>query len=376
MAVGPYGARVPAGNYRPSRAIDVHEVLKHEAFAAEAASCDDHFEKSRPCPSAVYGVSDQYAVLDSFEKVESSRIDRGELEFNFAVQGVTRDQAIGVKDCLDTIIGVQVCSFCIPLLPFDAFDPAAILVQAPGLAELGLAANGALPSGGDSVTNPQSQTPFCGRVTLFLKEIGLQSFSDANNRRHHFEFEAEAAGAGDEGDRILLKPLDDCEYFLFTEPIQSIHGLTLCFYNPGSPLRFPPDCLYSVAARSDAAQLLEFAFTDPTNLINLAVGDRIFIRGFASGAYPLLDAYVTRPEGHLVGAGGFSVVPPASAGEGTSVAFRLNPDVSTAGLSPPVPANTPIPSARAIAVCIAKNRIRVPLRFRRVVDRLTNYIAP
>ncbi len=176
-----------------------------------------------------------------------------------------------------------------------------------------------------------------------------------------------------DGDRLRLRPLEDCEYFLFTDPIQDVHGLTVCFYNPGSPLRFPPDCLYGVEARTDGASLLEFTYTDPYNLLNLEVDDRIFIRGFATGAYPLLDEYVTRPQGHLVGAGGYALTGPTPTG--TTVTFRLNPDVSTAGLAPPIPPNAAI-SSPMIVVCIAKNRVRIPLRFRRVVGRLTNYIAP
>ena len=365
----------PPGSYRPDRTLEVHEILKHECFASSSSSCDDHFEKNRACPSAVYGVSDQYLILDSYEKLQESRVDQGEYKFNFMVQGVTRDQNIGVKDKLNTIIGIQVCDFCIPLLPFDDFDPASLTTLTPGLSVLSLAANGALPTDGDATTNSQSQTPFCSRVTLFLREIGLQSYSDADNRRHHFEFDATVARAAPQTgprDRILLTPLDDCEYYLFTDPIQDVHGLTICFFNPGNVIRFPPDCLYDTAARSDAAQLLEFTYNDPTNLINLEVDDRIFIRGFVTGN-SILDSYVTRPEGQLVGAGGFTVIPPTGPGTGTTVIFRLNPDVSVAAF---FPANTPIVSAKQINVCIAKNRIRIPLRFRRVIGRLTNYIAP
>ena len=365
-------------NYRSDKELDVHEILKRDAFASSAKSCNDHFEKNRPCPGAVYGVSDQYVILDSFEKVETSRPDRGEFQFNFMVQGVTRNQAIGVKDKLDTIIGVQVCSFCIPLLPPDKFALADIVTLNPGLVELGLMSNGVLPTNGTNVTNAQSQTPFCGRITMFLKEIGLQSFSDADNRRHHFEFYVDPVGATStahpNGDHLRLKPLENCGYFLFTDPIQDIHGLTICFYNPSNVLRFPPDCLYGVGVATNSAQLITLTFTDPTNLLNLEVNDRIYIRGFVTTTYPLLDSYITRPEGHIVGAGGYTLVGPTP--QGNTVTFRLNPDISTAGLTPPIPANTQIVSSKQVVVCIAKNRIRIPLRFRRIVDRLTNYTAP
>jgi hypothetical protein len=401
---GPYDSETPAGNYRPGRSLDVHEILKHEA-----ASCDDHFEKSRPCPRAVYGVSDQYMILDSYEKVQDSRPEHGQFRFNFMVQGVTRDQNIGVKDRLDTIIGIQVCDFSIPLLPFDDFAPAALYILNPGLPAGFLAANGPLPTSGTPVNNPQSQIPFSSRVTMFLKEIGLQSYSDADNRRHHFEFDATLAGPSWPGvvlgDRILLTPLDDCEYFLFTDPIQDVHGLTVCFYNPGAELRFPPDVLYAVAAAADFRGRLTFTYTDPTNLINLAVGDRIYILGFTSGN-GTLDTYLNRPEGHIVGGGpdapddrgegivigpddpgghgfgGFSIIPPTSSTSGTLLTFRLNPDVIVTSLTPPFPASdargaySAIPSSTQIDVRIAKNRLRIPLRFRRVVGRHTNYIAP
>lgn len=353
--------------------IDPHEMLKRSMFDSREASCDSHFEKNRPCPSAVYGVRDDYLVLDSWEKVEGSRTDLGELQFNLAVQGVTRDQMIGVVHKLDTIIGIEVKDFCIPLLPFDNFDPASLTTLDPSLASLGLAANGALPAG-DATTSPQAQTPFCGRVAMFFKEIGLQSISSPNNRRFHIEFESAVDAAGD---RVLLRPLEEEGFYLFTDPIQDIHGLTVQLTSPDNVIRLPPDSLYNVAASADAGQLLTFAHVDQTNLNNLAVGDRIFILGFAaSSAVPgieVLNRYVNRAEGHIVGAGGFALVPPTSPTSGTSVTFRLNPDVD---VSTWFAAGAPIPSSSQIVVRIAKNRIRIPLRTRGVVARLTNYIAP
>ena len=381
---GPYSNNALAGSYRPKTTTpDVHEILKREAFAAADPSCDSHFEKNRPCPTAVYGVSDQYMVLDSFEKVESdSLMENGILKFNFMVQGVTRNQNIGVVDKIDTVIGIQVTDFCVPLLPLDVFDPDDLVTLNPAFSILDLTANGALPLG-DQVSNPQSQVPFCGRITLFLQEIGLQSYSDVDNRRHHFEFQAESVDPvnGEETDRIHLKPLKHNDFFLFTNPIQDIHGLTLNFFNPQTPIRFPPDCLYGVTASSDASQLLTFSYTDMSNLVNLDVGDRIFIRGFqaqdASGKpYVTLNDYIARPQGHIVGLNGFNKTLPSSSTSGTQITFRLNPDVSLLGLTPPIAANTPVVSKTRITVCIAKNRIRIPMRFRRIVEGLTNYITP
>jgi len=371
----------PAGRgVRSTPALDTHEILKAEMFGSPSGRDDNHFEKNRPSPFSVYGVSDQYMVLDSFEKVQGSRTDRGEFQFNFAVQGVTKDQNIGVKDKIDTVIGVQTCEFCVPLLPLDNFAPASLTTLNPSLSLLGLAPNGALPA---PVTpqNPQTQVPFCGSVTMFMREIGLQSFSDVNNRRHHFEYKTEVVlDDGGDPDRLRLTPLKHCEYYIFTDPIQDVDGLTLCFYNPGEPLKFSSDCLYGTTARSDGTQLLEFTYADPTNLINLEVDDRVFVRGFAAlnptsnaGSIGVLNRYVNRPEGHLVGAGGFAVTAPTGPSSGTVVTFRLNPDVDVSAF---YAAGVAIGSSKQIDVCIAKNRVRIPLRFRRVVDRLTNYITP
>lgn len=329
-----------------SKRIDIHELIKHEIFSTDVVSCNNHFEKNRPCPSAVYGVSDQYLILDSLEKIQSSKPSRGEYQFNFMIHGVTRSQTIGVIDSLDTIIGIQIFPFSMPIIPKDNFT-----VNHPGL---NLVSNGPLPSMGDSVSNPQAQTPF-GRITLLFKELGLQSISDANDRRHHFEFVAKETTLGD---RLALTPI--CDVYHFTEPIQAINGLTVCLFNPIAPLRIPPDVLYNV--RIVPSQLLTFMYSDPTFLINLALGDRIYIYNFQSHDQAL-NSYIGRASGHIVGVNGFIY---NTTSTGIDVTFRLNPDVDVGASIAP----------HSVNVLIAKNRIRIPLRLRRVVPRLTNYIAP
>lgn len=89
--------------------------------------------------------------------------------------------------------------------------------------------------------------------------------------------------------------------FIFTDPLKDVHGLTLVFRNPDTPIRFLPDCLYDVEVGSDGS-----ATPGPFLRVHapdhgLNMGDRIFISGFKSGNSKL-DAYVNRPEG-LVAAG-------------------------------------------------------------------------
>jgi hypothetical protein len=307
------------------------------------------------------GLREQYIVLDTFEKVRDSSNERGDYRYNFMVQGSTRNQMIGVEDRLDMVIGVQVCEFSVPLPPVDDFDPANLVAAEPGRAALGLAANGAFPGGADAVTDPRTQLPFNGRVVLHLDGLGSQAFPGADGGRYHFEF---AAAVSPDGERLVLTPLVNYEYFLFTDPITHIHGLTTRFSNPDRGLRLPSDAMYSVEARADGSQLLEFVHERSSRLLNLAAGDRIFIRGFASG-HSILDTWVGRPEGHIVGTAGFALAP------GGTTRFRLNPDVSLAAFG--YAASTRIESASAIDVLVAKNRIRIPLRFRCLADRLDAY---
>jgi len=352
----------PAGSYRPET-IDVKEVQKQMMFGEGSELEDEHFEKNRPAPNAVYGISDQYLVLDSFLKLASSRSHEGEFDFNVMVEGSSRRQSIAVSATLENVIEIQVLGFCIPLLRLDVFDPAVLTAENPGLGILNLAANGALPAG-DEITSSRSQIPFCRRVTLHIRNLGRQAFIDRQNKSHQFEFEASIPPTND---RILLTPLSDYSVFQFTDPIKEISAFELRFNNPDNNLVFPPDCYYVVSALSDAGQLLQFDYRDVHGLGNLAVGDRIYIECFASGE-GVLDRYIARPEGHLVGAGGF-VAPTAS----TPGSFRLNPDVDVSAF---FAAGVAIPSTTSITICIAKNRVRIPLRVRKVVGRLTNYKSP
>ena len=336
--------------------LDVKELLKKDAFYAPQDACDDHFEKNRPCPAGIYGVSDQYIVLDTFYKVETSRPDQGMFAWNFMVQGVTGNQVIGVKDKIDTVIEIQIGNFCTPLPPDIPYvsNPGPVLT--PGLPVLTPNNGPPFPAPPTVIDGPLTQLPYCGRFTIELKECSLQSISDGGRVRHHFEF---GVIPTETNDRLLALPLEGFETYIFTDPIKSVDGLTLFFRNPDALVGFPQDCFQGVQAVVALGQLLQFNM--PGN--NLAVTNRIFIKGFAS-ADPTINNWVNRAQGQLVGTGGFVA--------GTS--FRLDPDVSVASLGLAV--GDPIPTTASTSICIAKNRMRIPLRLRRVVDRLTQYIAP
>ena len=374
----------------PGRDLDVHELLKREAFASESAACDDHFEKNRPCPESVHGISDQYIVFDTFSKLRESQVERGEFRWNFMVQGVTGDQVLGVRDRIDTVIAIQVGAFALPILPEVPYVLAPPPVVTPsGTNQLVLIHNNTnlavplspllltaqyplqLPAQIPWVDNPYTQLPSGGRLTIQLREAGLQSYSDRNGARHHFEFGVAYPAGANEGanpNMLMAAPLRGGQWdtFLFTDPLKDVHGLTLVFRNPDVPIRFLPDCLYEVAAVSDGAAAPGpfLRFDAPAH--GLLVGDRVFIEGFQSGV-SALDTYVNRPEGQVIS--GDPSLPPLGPAAPLADSFWLDPAVSLIDLTAPPP-NLP----QIVTVCIAKRRMRIPMRLRRVVQRLTNYV--
>ncbi len=387
-------ARRPGAGRRNERGIgiDVHELLKQEAYGLRP-SYGEPSEKDHLGSTGVYGVSDQYMVLDSFNKLRSSRIEQGEFKFNFMVQGVTGDEVIGVRDRIDAVTEIQMTSFTLPILQEVPY----VLRNAPpaptGTNQLVLIKNninsfagGApilvpnnFPTGGQYpntvltinspfftvpwINNPYSQVPFGNRLTVQLVEAGLQSFSDRKGARHHFEFILSYFGQGSASNNptmLQALPLSGSQWdtFSFTDPLKDVHGLTLVFRNPDQPVSFLPDVLYDVDVVSDGAAspgpFLRFDYQDH----GLQVGDRIYVSGFNSGN-PVLDSYVNRESGHV--ASGNPSLPPENPGAyiSTPNSFWTDPAISIIDMTAPAPI---LP--QLVTVYIAKRRVRIPIRFR------------
>lgn len=392
-----------------SRGLDVHELAKREIFASESAADDDHFEKSRPGPSSVHGFSDQVVVLDSWVKVRTSRVEAGEFQWNLMVQGVTGDEVIGVKDRIETVVKISIDPFSMPLLPDVAYAPTPtpypafptgtnrvvtlqnngnaadpLLPNSPVLVPVGVPATpyGQYPlpllvppsiTHTPWINNPLSQTPCNGRVTVQIAEAGLQSYSDRNGARHHFELALVYPGLAGANPN-LLQALPVHSEYTFTDPLRDVHNLTLVFRGPDTPLRFEPDCFYDIEIDDDAAgapapgQFL--VFNVPGH--NLNVGDRIYVTGFRSGN-AALDRVVNSLDGLVASASPGTAPPYPGTGEPipTPNQFWTDPAISVIDLTSPVPT---LPATAT--VLIAKRRMRIPLRLRSMVPRLTNYMNP
>lgn len=372
---------------RRTERIDIRELMKQEALAGPGDGCDDTTEKTRPGSCDIFGVSDQYLILDTFHKVESSNIARGEFRWNFMVQGSTGDSVIGVRDKIDTVTEVQLGPFSMPILPEVPYvtlaaapipDGRLILQRnnaspgggAPALTPTAQYPVSALGAGSTIATpwphNPYSQTPYFGQFTIQLQEAGLQSYSDAAGARHHFDCRLKHSGPRSHPQMLEARPLRGWETFVFTDPLMDVHGLTLIFRGTDAPLKFLPDVLYAV----DFTIVAGFVMATAT-AHGLAMGDRVFVDGFSSGNL-VLDAYMNRADGH-VAAGDPSMPPPQPgtplAASGWANVFWLDPAVGVASLAP-------APAATTANVRIAARRMRIPIRLRRVVPRVTQYIKP
>lgn len=350
--------------------VDPREILKAIAFDSKNPRCDSHFEKSRPCPTDVYGLSDQFLVLDSAQAVHPGKWNTGRYQFNFAPQRASGAQVVGIRDVIETAIQIAVAPFCIPLpvlVDPDEVSPTLTLTPNPAVPDV--------RADDDPIGGARSQLIHGSRVTLYFPELGEQSFFDFKDRRHHFEFDATLVGTvGSPGAKMKLTPVSDLSsVFTFTDPIKDIHGLTAQFFSPDQPLRLPPDEIHGITLVTTATNELQIVGTgtrsdgvalDFTAL--LVAGDRIFLDNVtidptvATTNARELSAYLTKPDGLFVGTTGL-----------TATAFRLDPDIV-----PGLGASVTVTSTTPIRLRIAKNRLRIPLRCRCVKPRLTNYISP
>lgn len=366
---------------------DVREILRRELPAGP--------EGGRPAADKPHGVSDHYLVLDSWRKEPSSDVGRGEFRFSLMVGGATGERVIGVRGPVSTVVEIQLAPFPLPPLPevpyvLRAAPPAPTgrdtlafyHNNANGGAGAPLLAAAQYPPVGPAAAppyapwpfNPYSQLADSGRFTVQIREAGLQGFCGPDGARHQFEFfHVAAAGLGALPPGVLLArpPEGGWDTFTFTDPLRELHELSLVFRGPDSPLRFDPDVLYDAQVFLDAAAAPGPFVGVRAPGHGLLAGDRVFLRGARTG-FPALDAYLGRAEGHV--AAGDPSLPPLGPAAPIALAdpdvFFLDPAVSAADLS----GAGSLPAA--CEVFVAKRRLRIPVRCRGVVDRVTNYMSP
>ena len=233
------------------------------------------------------------------------------------------------------------------------------------------------------LNNPYTQLPN-GRFTIQVREVGLQSISDINGNRHNFEYDVEyRTDIGKSATTYQAKPLKELNTYIFTQPITSLQGISLVFRNPDMPIAFEPDVYRRVTFQFDAMPGAFIVFL--LDYHNLRVGDRIYIQDFQgwSGSGNLA-LFMNRPEGFVVANyDDVALVPHANPAVDNPLdygsllqnpgKFTIDPAVSirniTGGVVPPG-------TVRTVTIYVEKRRMRIPLRFRSVVPKLTNRIVP
>jgi hypothetical protein len=126
------------------------------------------------------GISDQYLKLDSIERnVASSNLSEGKLVFDIYAGGTTGNSPgmIGVKDDLNDVVEIELMPFVLPILADFIYvsNATGSISTLPTLTD---------NPGTGSGTRTQLITD---RIILELSEASLQSFSGSNNKRYSFE---------------------------------------------------------------------------------------------------------------------------------------------------------------------------------------------
>lgn len=328
---------------------DTHELLKEQMFGGYPPACNDHANKSTPCPDAPHGFSDQYALLDSPYKriaggASGSDTTVGRYAFDIATQDQTQPGSIGVHDTLTNVVAVEIEPFYIPgpqLLPVGP-DPVPTAAQQP--------------------LTPQQQTEAAQaflyrRFRLNLLSTGEQSVRLGGGGRSNIEFHATLETLATGQQRYLLEPVLRQAY-TFTQPLTSLNTLSVQLRsqnNRGVPLA--PDTYANVIVTPGSPVTFSVAPTAASH--GLATGDLVHFLGWTSTSAALNNALTNERHARVV---------PTTVTE-----FTLESQDS-AGVYQPVNDPAPFTVTSDRTLVLPWRRIQIPIRIRTVRDRTTNYI--
>lgn len=189
---------------------------------------------------------------------------------------------------------------------------------------------------------------FYNTVTMFLWELQAQSIRAQNGIRFHFEYNVEPAGIAN-----FLRPLADKQRFIYATPIQDLSILTIFFRAPIKPLVFPQDIFgFTAVPGSSPAQII----TNSPHGIPVASLVSVFIRDFDSNVANI-DNQINSLDGFLL-----------TSINATTLEF---PPLAVAGFD-----FSGVLTAVPGELTIGFRRVAFTLRFRTVVNRVTNRIIP
>lgn len=324
--------------------VNIHELLKTQVFSEDITPHSRNsansgnknkyndkymfFEQNRPYSDQTFGVSDSYLILDSFTKAAASELEQGVLSWNIQTQGPTNvDQGIiGSMRLLGTVIEIELGSFTLPILKENEYPINTITEKKLNNSNISLIQNNS--SGNNLIptlplnqippeaqiyntnthapwfTNPLSQTPFSGQITIQIKEAGAQAYSGGHisGSLHHFIFQIQYNSNQISPNSASVVPMSEgSNLYIFTEPIIDFNTITLLFRNPDYPINFESDIINSDIICNfensiNGKYFLQFYCKNH----NLLTEDRIYLKNIKIGIQNL-DAYLNSTNGLLVG---------------------------------------------------------------------------
>ncbi len=394
-------------DYRDHNVIKVQPATRQDIINHENRSVEKVVKSIFPKVSENL---EQYVILDSTVKLRTSDTRNGEFEWIFNSQGVTTNESIGVHDVISNITSIQIGTFYIPIIEDSVYWDSSVenfgsvmlyknnttpVPQAPPtmIRQDGNYGQYTYSILFDTETyrfpwpnNPYSQIPFANRVSIQIKEAGLQSYSDCNNNRFNFEFLAMHNNRiNGNPNFIQVKPINGAKWdeYVFNKPIDNLKSITLIFRNPDYPISFEPDVFYDVEIN------LGFGWSEKYFIIintpfdhKLCAGDRIYIKDFipllADGSQntnfpPYLLKYILRNNGHAVNipdpGSPFIPLDPARPLTASPYSFGLDPAVR---ILEPLDPNIAVSFPSKVNVQIAKRRIRIPVKIKSIRTSVRN----
>lgn len=345
-----YGFGRQNGPIRNKQQYNPRNINSEEDFQEIMQREFDH-EKELLGITGEKGLSDQYIMLDSFKKNPNSRVDQGEFIFDLAIQGSTGENVIGVRDKLDNVIEIQIGAFYMPPMPLITYGT---------------------DDGTFAITNaPANLSQFYPgqNISLYIKETGLQSFSDSNGKRHNFDLNIKTEqypitsitnpAAGIYNNSALAEPYVGWDMYKFTDPIMDLARITLQFSTPDLPLNFYNDTFYVTTSPITAPDELQIVNKDLYDALAISyysnnndILKKIIISGFNCSSKRAYDI-INNPYGVIA-----TLTAPNIIKINPTITFLVN-----------------VPSFN-IKVQVLQNRVRIPLKVRRLISRKTNSIIP
>jgi hypothetical protein len=287
------------------------------------------------------GISDQYIILDTYQKSRQSNPSRGIFIFDLSYRSTSNKNITLTRDSLSDLIEMEAYPFYIEKpANFEFITSSERTSFYPKL----------IPS---SIPPPNILKSYNDTFMIEIKELIPNAVSDPNGEWHSFIYTPTLTPS----DNLFLIPTN--RLYTFTDISDHINSLTLHIKSENNNLVFYDDIYYDILPTYSNVGLDKFLTFNITDH-NLSTNDRIHIFNFITGD-GVVDTYAQRKQGHLI-----NVI--------NNNQFRLNPDVDLSHLINGVGYFTQQPAYCYIG--IDKRRMRIQFRFRKLVRRITNYKSP